>query len=241
MPEYVDQNIYNEQKVWGLKGNEDFFSNTRSKPEHLYRSEKFFLPEVLVKSKTVLDVGCACGDFSAIFKEYNPSIDYIGIDIIERFIAIAKKRYPQSRFEHSDGIHLNFDDNSIDLVHSSGILHLNSRYQDIVRQMYRVARTHVLCDFRLTKGEDMLGEMDVNLQGQQDQVQTLPYYVLNVDAHLEFLKSLTPAPSRIEIKGYAHPPSKAARIAIDEILMAFFLITKGNGSQPTTIDINLNA
>ena len=236
----MDKNIYEEQKVWGLEGNEQFFMAHRSRPDHLYRSEKFFLPQVLPQVANCLDVGCACGDFSAIFKTYNPAIDYTGVDIIERFVAIARSRYPGCRFELGDGVSLDFPDNSFDLVHCSGILHLNSRFRDIVKAMYRVAKKYVLCDFRLTDGPDMVGEMDVNLLGQT-QADTLPYYVINTAQHLEFLKSLEPAPARIEVKGYAHPPSKSARLATDKVHMAFFLITKGSGTQNTTIEMNLNA
>ena len=238
----IDPTVYQEQKVWGLEGNEDYFTSHRSRPDHLYRSEKFFLPEVLARVDDCLDVGCACGDFSAIFKNYNPQIKYTGVDIIERFVRISRQRYPQERFELSDGISLDFPDRSFDLVHSSGILHLNSRYADIVREMYRVAKCYVLCDFRLTDGPDVVGELDVNLVGQEGAAQTLPYYVVNITQHLEFLKSLVPAPDRIEVKGYVHPPSKSARVATDKIYMAFFLITKSpqDNSGPTEIKVNLD-
>ena len=64
----INQQVYKEQQVWGLEGNEQFFIDKRSRPEQLYRSEKFFLPEVLAKVDNCLDLGCACGDFSTIFK-----------------------------------------------------------------------------------------------------------------------------------------------------------------------------
>lgn len=242
MPEHnIDQQVYKEQKVWGLPGNEDYFISRRSRPDHLYRSEKFFLPDVLAGVSNCLDVGCACGDFSAIFKSYDPAVQYTGVDIIERFIRIARQRYPGEKFMVSDGVSLDFPDNSFDLVHSSGILHLNSRYRDIVREMYRVAKRYVLCDFRLTEGPDVVGEMDVNLAGQEGPAQTLPYYVVNTAQHLEFLKGLMPSPARIAVKGYGHPPSKAARVAADKVSMAFFLIVKGPHNGPTDIEVNLNA
>jgi len=239
----VDKAICQEQKVWGLSGNEQFFIDTRSQVSHLYRSEKFFLPALAAQAKEFLDIGCACGDFSQIVRHYNPSIRYTGVDIIERFITIARERFPQDRFVVSDGIGLDFPDKSFDLVHSTGILHLNSRYQDIVREMYRLSSRHVLCDFRLTSGPQVMGEMDVNLAGQNGKTQTLPYYVVNIEEHLKFLKQLHPAPERIVVKGYTHPPTKAARIKIDRIYMAFFWIQKGRESagQDTVVEIDLNA
>lgn len=238
----INESIYNEQKVWGLQGNEDYFINHRSQVDHLYRSEKFFLPDVLNNVHNCLDVGCACGDFSAIFKHYNPKIQYTGVDIIERFIHIARQRHPESHFEVADGTQLHFSDNSFELVHSSGILHLNSSYKDIVREMYRTSSRYILCDFRLTDGPEVVGQMDVNLIGQEDKIQRLPYYVVNIMEHLDFLKSLKPQPVSIQVKGYSHAPSHNAHLALDKIYMAFFLIIKGPRQQGTCeVDINLDS
>ena len=239
----IDPTVYNEQKVWGLESNEDYFRLFRSKAEDLYRSEKFFLPDVVKEVKDCLDVGCCCGGFSEIMRSYNPQLRYTGVDIIPRFIDIAKERYPEFEFVVGDGTNINFPDNTFELVHSTGILHLNSRYKDIVREMYRVAAKYVLCDFRLTDGADAMGEMDVNLVGQDQTAGVLPYIVLDIKRHLEFLKALSPAPVSIAAKGYAHAPSKLARINIDKIYMAFFLITKGEKSKTahTDVQMDLNA
>ncbi len=237
----INSVVYKEQKIWGGDGNEDYFQAFRSNRDDLYRSEKFFLPKVIKRVKNCLDVGCCCGGFSGIMKSYNPDLQYVGVDIIPRFIDIAKKRYPDSEFVVGDGTNLDFLDNKFDLVHSSGILHLNSRYRDIVKEMYRVSAKYVLCDFRLTEGSDVIGEMDVNLVGQEKSVGALPYIVLNIERHLEFLKALRPAALSIQVRGYAHPPSKLARIKVGRIYMAFFLITKENSANPATkVEINLN-
>lgn len=241
----INPAVYEEQKVWGAGSNEDYFRLFRSKTDDLYRSERFFLPNVIMTVKDCLDVGCCCGGFHDIMKFYNPSLRYTGVDIIARFIDIARTHYPDSDFFVGDGASLDFSDNAFELVHSSGILHLNSRYQDIVREMYRVASKYILCDFRLTEGCDATGEMDVNLLGQEPAAGVLPYVVLNIERHLEFLKTLRPVPAAIKVRGYAHPPSNLARINVDKIYMAFFLIVKGGASgaangMSTTIEMNLD-
>lgn len=239
----IDPAVYQEQKVWGLESNEDYFRLFRSRPEDLYRSEKFFLPGVVKEVRNCLDIGCCCGGFNSIMGFYNPELQYTGVDIIPRFVDIAREHYPESKFVVGDGTDLGFSDNAFELVHSSGILHLNSRYKDIVREMYRIASKYVLCDFRLTQGPDVTGEMDVNLVEQERSAGVLPYVVLNIERQLEFLKGLDPAPATIAVKGYAHAPSKLARINVDKIYMAFFLITKGEGSKVvhTDVQMDLNA
>lgn len=238
----INPTVLAEQKSWGEEKNEQYFEQFRSKPEDLYRSEKFFLPDVLKCISSCLDVGCACGGFSAIMKSFNPKLAYAGVDITPRFIEIAQEKYPDSRFSVADATNLPWGDNSFDLVHCSGILHLTSFYKEIVSEMYRVSSKYVLCDFRFTEGPQKKGIMKTNLSGQTADAQTLPYLVINFKDHVEFLKSLTPAPASIEVKGYSHPPTKLAEVDINEIIMAFVLIEKGNAkTQETKITINLKA
>ena len=51
--------------------------------------------------------------------------------------------------------------------------------------------------------------------------------------------TLNPKPKSIVIKGYEHSPTKLARIEIDKIFMAFFLIQKGNGNNDK-VDVKIN-
>ncbi len=238
----MNQKVYNEQKVWGSHGNEDFFSLSRSNPKDLYRSEKFFLPKIVKEVGSCLDVGCACGGFCNIMKSFNPQLRYTGIDIIPKFIEVARRTYKDSEFKVCDATATDFNASTFELVHCSGILHLTSYFKEIVREMYRVSSKYVLCDFRLTEQDDVIGEMGVNLVGQEAATQVLPYYVLNIEKLVDFIKTLTPKPKLIEIKGYKHPPTKLARIDIDKIFMAFFLMQKGDGANDEVkVSINLDA
>lgn len=237
----MDQNVFNEQKVWGLPGNEKFFMNTRSSVDHLYRSELFFLPRILPLVKNCLDMGCACGDFCSVMKHFNPQLKYTGVDIIERFIKIAQERFPQETFKTADGVTLPFADNSFELVHTTGILHLNSRYEHIIQEMYRVASKYVLFDLRLTNGPAVIGRMGVELTENTEGNGDLPYYVVNQTDILKFVQSLHPAPALIEVKGYEHAPTKLAQLPLDKVTMAFLLIHKHpTADGKTGIDINLN-
>jgi hypothetical protein len=230
----MDPNVFDEQKVWGLPGNEKFFMDTRSSVDHLYRSELFFLPHVLPQVKNCLDVGCACGDFFSVMKHFNPQVDYAGVDIIDRFIAIARDRFPDGKFDTADGVTLSFADNAFEMVHTTGILHLNSHFKDIIREMYRVASKFVLCDLRLTDGPEVVGSMGVELTESTEGSGRLPYYVVNKDEILGFLASLGPAPALIQVKGYPHAPTRLAELPLDTITMAFFLIYKGTGAEGKT-------
>ena len=71
---------------------------------------------------SVLDVGCstgACGQ--ALFDTLRHK--YTGIDITERYIAYAQRKYPFSRYLVMDGRALTFDDQSFDVISFVGVLH----------------------------------------------------------------------------------------------------------------------
>jgi len=69
----------------------------------------------------VLDLGCGNGRLLQIFKEID--IDYTGVDSSEELIEIARKTYPNAKFEVADALHLPFPNNHFDKVYSIGVLH----------------------------------------------------------------------------------------------------------------------
>lgn len=80
--------------------------------------ERYIRPKT---SDRVLDCGCGPGDFL----EYLPSVDYVGIDIDEEYIAAARSRYGgRGTFRlgavEKETIH---EENHYDLVLAWGLLH----------------------------------------------------------------------------------------------------------------------
>jgi len=69
----------------------------------------------------VLDLGCGNGRLLQIFKEID--IDYIGVDSSEKLIEIAKKLYPNAKFQVADALHPPFPTNHFDKIYSVAVLH----------------------------------------------------------------------------------------------------------------------
>jgi len=69
----------------------------------------------------VLDVGCGNGRILELLK--NEKINYTGVDISEKLLEIAQKRYPQNNFLVADNLNLPFLDNNFDKVFSVAVLH----------------------------------------------------------------------------------------------------------------------
>ncbi len=233
--------IEQEQSVWVSPDSQIFYQTHRNTPEDLYPSERFFLPDVLGEVSSCLDIGCAAGGFSHIMKTINPDLTYVGVDVIPQFIELARENYPDSEFYVSNGIDLPFAPNSFELVYSTGVLHVNSHYRAIVRSAYDLSSRYMLCDFRLTDGEEVIGEIEVSFDGESVTEHNLPYIVLNVKELTDFLATLNPRPISIKAMGYTHAPSLTARVPLDEIIMAFFLIEKGSAAtNKTLIDLDFS-
>lgn len=228
-----------EQRVWVWPDSVEFFSTHRQSADDLYPSERRFLPRLLPEVRTVLDVGCAAGGFSRIMKSFNPALQYTGVDVNPEFIAIARTNFPESTFEVADGIHFATSPDSYDLVHSSGILHLNSRYEDIVAACYGQCSRYLLCDFRLTRRPRVEGTFTLAFDQDAEPRPVLPYIVLNVEECFAMLGSLNPAPRIVRAHGYYHPPSHMASITLPQVMMTVVLIEKGDGRTATQFVLDL--
>ncbi len=226
------QDTRQEQQVWGRKDSIEFYEKHRCKPEDLYSSEQKYLPEVLANTRRCLDFGCAAGGFASIMRHFNPKLQYVGVDVIPKFLQKAQAFHPESQFVLIDGVRLPFMNDAFDLAHSSGVLHLNSAHREILLDLYRVCRRYLLVDFRLTRGPERIGTFFPRFDDEGDMPTetgvSLPYVVLNLDDHVAFLKNLTPSPRSIRAFGYYHRPSDMAQLDLDRVLMAFFLIEKGD-------------
>lgn len=233
------EQIIREQAAWSAKDSLDFYERHRHRPDEMYPSERFFLPDAARAASSVLDIGCAAGGFSRIMKSFNPAIHYTGIDITPAFIEAAKRLYPDSEFELGDGIHFSTPPGSYDLVYISGILHVNSEYRRIVQAAYEQAKRQLICDFRLTWGSSVTGRFHVNFDqqaGEENQKTPLPYHVLSVDTLLSDLRSLNPPPAAIRLRGYYHKPADTAELPMKQLIVAFASLEKApTGTGGTTV------
>lgn len=69
----------------------------------------------------VLDAGCGNGRLLWLFKD--KAINYIGVDISENLVDLAKKKHPRNNFIVADNLNLPFSDNNFDKVFSVAVLH----------------------------------------------------------------------------------------------------------------------
>ena len=94
------------------------------------------------KDLAVLEVGCGLGTDGAQFAKAGAR--YTGIDLTDAAVELAKRRFElfdlPGAFRVADAEHLDFPDNSFDLVYSHGVLHHTPDTAAAVREIHRILR-----------------------------------------------------------------------------------------------------
>ena len=70
---------------------------------------------------TVLDLGCGTGRFFAELERRNLVRDYLGVDMSDALLEVAREAHPAARFEHADATSIQTV--GFDLVVAFGLLH----------------------------------------------------------------------------------------------------------------------
>lgn len=230
-------------KQWSQPSALDYYSKHRHEWSDLYPSEQVFLPRVLFPGIKVLDVGCASGGFFNIMRTLEPTLDYIGIDIAQPAVDMARQKYPEARFEVTDGTTIPFDDGTFDLVHCTSVMVNDPRYQEIWKEMYRVTSRFVLADMRLLKGiggQEGVPESKYRIQFEgQEQEAIVPYVVNDGDEVISYLLKLEPRPQALRGTGYFHEVSEMAATSYSQVCMTILLVEKGNlETKRTAMDLD---
>ena len=93
-----------------------------------------------VKDKNVLEIGCGNGYGGCLLNQLGPK-SYIGLDMMEEQIEIARRDYPQYEFILQDATDLSqFSDDSKDVVIIFGVLHHIPEWRKVIDEIARVLK-----------------------------------------------------------------------------------------------------
>jgi len=113
--------------------------------EHRY-SKEWHIPAAAgfaeTKNLRVLEIGCGLGTDGAQFSK--SGADYTGVDLTEAAVELAQKRFElfelPGTFRTADAEHLDFPEDSFDLVYSHGVLHHTPDTVGAVKEVHRVLK-----------------------------------------------------------------------------------------------------
>jgi SAM-dependent methyltransferase len=112
---------------------------------HRYNSE-WHIPTAAdfpsARGLKVLEIGCGLGTDGAQFAQANA--DYTGVDLTAAAVELSRKRFElfdlRGKFQTADAEHLDFQNESFDLVYSHGVLHHTPDTAKSIREIHRVLR-----------------------------------------------------------------------------------------------------
>ena len=129
------------------------------------RFEKL-LNSIDISNKTILDAGCGFGDlYVYIKKNYNFKFNYVGIEITEKILQIAKNRlkYKNAKFDVCDL--LSYKNDAIDISILSGSLTLkfknsNSYTNKVLKKIYEISKISCSINFMSSYSDYQLPKND---------------------------------------------------------------------------------
>ncbi len=105
----------------------------------VYEFLKYLKPLQKEKERLkIIDFGCGTGSFTGKF--LNCGFELYGVDISEKCISYARKKYPDISFEVGDIEHTKWQDGSFDVVFLTGVLHHFSDFSEAVKECYRILK-----------------------------------------------------------------------------------------------------
>lgn len=223
-------------KSWSHENAVRYYSTHRNSVADIYESERFFLSRVIEPGYSVLDIGCATGGFVNVFKNYEPTISYTGVDISAEMIRQARFLHPGIDFRVADGDNLPFENDSFDIVYSSGALHMATNWRDILAEGWRVAKNYFIFDVRLKQDSPAIENIaesyeKIAFSGQWDGKTTVPYIIIDVKSFTDVLNILQPHPSARQIHGYYHKVSEMTVTSEKEVCMTMCCLVKRNDTE----------
>jgi len=148
-----------------------------------------YLRSRIPQGSSVLDVGSGDGTIARTIADARPDLSVEGVDVLVRPVtAIPTRQY--------DGLHLPFDDDSVDVVMLVDVLHHTPDPGAVLREAARVTRDRVVIKDHLTDrwgSGPILRFMD--WVGNAPHGVALPY---NYQSHAQWLELLAQAGLRVE-------------------------------------------
>jgi len=177
--------------AWGKKNVFNYYNLNRDKIDDLYKSEKKLLDLINKKDiKSILDYGCATGNFYKIFQKYFGKINYLGIDQEQILIKKARKKYKATFIVNNKLNQKIIKNRKFDLTFCTSVLHHIKNYKNIIRNLIKSSSSYIFIDSpRIHLGKFSVLKMNLSERFKSNQKKNIvKYYVENIKKYLNFLK-----------------------------------------------------
>ena len=218
---------------WSAEWVVDFYQAHRQGVAGFYPSELRFVPYLARNSSRLMDVGCAAGGFVSAWRDLNPRIDYVGVDVAPELVEAARRSHPDVAFYCADAATgLPFPDAYADAVVGLGWLHLEPRWREALRELRRVAKRRILLDVRLSAADGMVGR-----QTPAPGSPSVEYAVFGFGTFVDAVLEL--GPTRILGTGYAGTPASTVSGIDGQVCFGVFVLEFGESPSEPEVALDL--
>jgi len=227
-----------QSEYWNNKDSILEFKN--KKITNFFKSEKYFLKKIRSDLNSILDIGCASGRFIELLEEYRSDFNYLGIDIIEKQILIAKETYKNEKHKFILSDFKNFKINQkFSLVNSTGVIQHTSKFKDLIYKMIELSSNYILFDIKISEIEkDYLDIEDSYIEVDNNR---LPYIIFSKQYFLQLIRSFKNL-NNVYLYGYLTRPNKNVTVLnkIEKIYSVGVLIKKNDKQINDSLEIKIN-
>lgn len=197
------------------------------------RNEKFSL----------LDIGCATGEFYRYFSYRYLNINYVGYDISEHAVRRAKEKFPKVNFLVVDEALNSLKENVAEIVFSRDVIVHHTEPFRFLKKLYDISSRYLIIRLRTRDVGKSILDPEISCQLPYEGV-WVPFLVLNCDEIISEIKSFTPSPARIKfVKEYIILGGQNYRFVPKELYyketktaVTGLLIEKGNNTNACEIE-----
>lgn len=211
------------KSFWSQKKIIKIYNEDRKNLKDLYYAEKIFLKNCLFENCSILDIGCAQGGFNSIIKKFINKFSYTGLDESSEMINIAKSKFPESKFMLVNKKGLYKIKRKYDVVIILGILHLNKKWEKILKFARQLSKKYILFDLRVSDYPSIENINKSYLKYDKKLPIKLPYNILNESILIKKIDKIFSNKKVFNIR-YKGKPSKFSKTPIKKIIFSNFLI-----------------
>jgi SAM-dependent methyltransferase len=166
--------------------------------DQYFESETHFLRKIMSNVSRVLDIGCASGRYYELLKQFNPSVNYTGLDVSEKSILSARSLHPACTFILANAVGYR-PDAPYDLVNATGVVQHEAHCEELICAMVGMSQRYVLFDVKLSVMGKSCCDISQAFSGVGDAI--VPFNVCDLGWLVRYLQQF-PRMKKISMFGY---------------------------------------